>query len=424
MEQLNQTPSGAEEVNTPTTENATPEAASTETSVSNQGKDTSRKNLLYEECLEFIPNTLKGRQDPRYVYAKFFKQYKQLHYTNEDFLDIIEEMGLLPQLQILQISKANKNTDVFFRREEAADMFVKRHILIRGKPIPFIRKAKRILRVTVKGAHPEVSNDMLLYELEPFIEHCWSIKHNEIHHRGTTFRDGTRRVFVTHLARHIPRSIKIGHRWCLVFYRGQPDLPERLAQQTLVIQITPPAETLPDQMDVGEPGPGTSSVDELSEATSDESGMSLQIVVDEPRLRPRGSENWRKASQLKARSLKKRRRKQTQQMRNMRAVSLIYKIVEELESSNFTNIWEVLRVSPNMEVERAVSTMVALVGSTKPEGDMPSNCRKFYREHKRMKEKNITERKLHEELKEEGFYPRFLSKLKLFGKNNPEQPPA
>ena len=64
MEQLNQTPSGAEEINTPTTENATPEAASTETSVSNQGKDTSRKNLLYEECLEFIPNTLKGRQDP------------------------------------------------------------------------------------------------------------------------------------------------------------------------------------------------------------------------------------------------------------------------------------------------------------------------------------------------------------------------
>ena len=323
MEQLNQTPSGAEEVNTPTTENATPEAASTETSVSNQGKDTSRKNLLYEECLGFIPNTLKGRQDPRYVYAKFFKQYKQLHYTNKDFLDIIEEMGLLPQLQILQISKPNKNTDVFFRREEAADMFVKRHILIRGKPIPFIRKAKRILRVTVKGAHPEVSNDMLLYELEPFIEHCWSIKHNEIHHRGTTFRDGTRRVFVTHLARHIPRSIKIGHRWCLVFYRGQPDLPERLAQQTLVIQITPPAETLPDQMDVGEPGPGTSSVDELSEATSDESGMSLQIVVDEPMLHPRGSENRRKASQLKKRSLKKRRKKQTQQMRNMRAVSLI-----------------------------------------------------------------------------------------------------
>ena len=157
---------------------------------------------------------------------------------------------------------------------------MEKHIEIRGKPIPFIRKAKRILRVTVKGVHPEVTDDMLLYELEPFVDHCSSIKHNEIHHHGTTFRDGTRQIFVTHLARHIPRSIKIGHRWCLVFYRGQPDHPGRPSQQTPVIQVTPPTDTLSDPMDVGEPGPGTSAIDELSEATSEESGTSLQIVVD------------------------------------------------------------------------------------------------------------------------------------------------
>ena len=98
--------------------------------------------------------------------------------------------------------------------------------------------------------------------------------------------------------------------------------------------------------------------------------------------------------------------------------------MEELESSNFTNIRKVLGMSPNLEVERAVGTMVALAGSTKPDGDMPSNCRKFYRELKKIQEKNITPRKLHEELKEEGFYARFLSKVKLFGKNNPEQPPT
>ena len=125
-------------------------------------------------------------------------------------------MGLLQQLQI---SKPNKSIDVFFRTEDAADFFVKKHIEIRGKPIPFIRKAKRILRITVKGVNPEISDDMLLYELEPFNEHCSSVKHNEIHHRGTTFRDGTRQTFVTHLARHIPRSIKIGNRWCLVLQR-------------------------------------------------------------------------------------------------------------------------------------------------------------------------------------------------------------
>ena len=126
------------------------------------------------------------------MYAKFYKQYREFDYTNEDFLNIIEEMDLLQQLQILQISKPNKSIDVYFRTEEAVDMFPKRHILIRGEPIPFIRKVKRILQVTVKGVHPEVSNDMLLYELEPFIEHCSSIKHNEIYHRWTTFRDGTR----------------------------------------------------------------------------------------------------------------------------------------------------------------------------------------------------------------------------------------
>ena len=230
----------------------------------------------------FIPNSLKGRQDPRYIYAKFFKQYKEFDYTNEDFLNIIEEMGLLQQLQILQISKPNKSIDVFFQTEDAADMFVKKHIVIRVKPISFIRKAKRILRVIVKGVHPEISDNMLLYELEPFIEHCSSIKHNEIHHRGRTFRDGKRQVFVTHLARHIPRSMKIGNRWCLVLYRGQPDLLGRPDQQTPGITITPHAEELPDPRDVGEPGLGTSAVDELSEATSEESGTLLRIVVNEP----------------------------------------------------------------------------------------------------------------------------------------------
>ena len=32
-------------------------------------------NLLYEESLGFIPGTLRGRQDPKYVFAKFPKQY-------------------------------------------------------------------------------------------------------------------------------------------------------------------------------------------------------------------------------------------------------------------------------------------------------------------------------------------------------------
>ena len=67
-----------------------------------------------------------------------------------------------------------------------------------------------------------------------------------------------------------------------MFYRGQPDQRGRPAQQTPVITITPPAEELSDPMDVGEPGPGTSAIDKLSEVTSEESGTSLMIVVNEP----------------------------------------------------------------------------------------------------------------------------------------------
>ena len=85
-------------------------------------------------------------------------------------------------------------------------------------------------------------------------------------------------------------------------------------------------------------------------------------------------------------------------------IAHIKDIVEELVSSNFTNIREILGMTPSLEIEHALGTMVALAGSTKPEGDMLSNCRKFYRERKRIKDKNISTRSLHEELKE-GFYP-------------------
>ena len=106
-----------------------------------------------------------------------------------------------------------------------------------------------------------------------------------------------------------------------MFYTGQPDLLERPAQQIPAIQVTPPAETLPDPMDVGETGPGTSAVDELSEATSEESRSSLQIIVNEPI--PEASHTSKrvrgKVNTLKEKFLKKKK-KHTQQMKSMRAV--------------------------------------------------------------------------------------------------------
>ena len=70
--------------------------------------------------------------------------------------------------------------------------------------------------------------------------------------------------------------------------------------------------------------------------------------------------------------------------------------MEEQEPSNFTDIQEILGMTSNLEAEHAVSIMVALVGPTKPERDMLSKCWKFYRDQKRIKDKNTSMRRLHE----------------------------
>ena len=40
---------------------------------------------------------------------------------------------------------------------------------VREKPLSFVRKAKRVLKVTVKGVHPELSSDLLLSELYDYV---------------------------------------------------------------------------------------------------------------------------------------------------------------------------------------------------------------------------------------------------------------
>ena len=93
----------------------------------------------------FIPGSLGGKRDPRYVYAKFPKEYKELDYTHKDLLQILEEANLFKYLQLLQISKPNKSIDMYFSTEHAAEFFIGKHVEVSRKLIPFIRKAKRIL---------------------------------------------------------------------------------------------------------------------------------------------------------------------------------------------------------------------------------------------------------------------------------------
>ena len=117
--------------------------------------------------------------------------------------------------------------------------FVNKHIEIRGKLIAFIRKLRRVLRVTIKSIHPDVTDDELRADLFEYAAHYSSIRHTDMNYKGVTIYDGTRQVFVTHLTKHIPRSIKIGNKWCLVFYRDQP-VPHGRPPRVPTIVVTSP----------------------------------------------------------------------------------------------------------------------------------------------------------------------------------------
>lgn len=55
-----------------------------------------------------------------------------------------------------------------FKREDLADYFVLQHLEIKGKLLSFIRKAKDILNVVIKGVHLKMSIDLLRSELAPY----------------------------------------------------------------------------------------------------------------------------------------------------------------------------------------------------------------------------------------------------------------
>ena len=98
-------------------------------------------------------------------------------------------------------------------------------------------------------------------------------------------------------------------------------------------------------------------------------------------------------------------------------------IVEELESFNFSNIEEVLRMYPTLDVERAIGSTIAMTGSTKPDGSMPKHTKKYYKERKVIIKNNLCVRTFHEELQKDGFYSKYLGKVKLFGRPPPPIPP-
>ena len=268
---------------------------------------------------------------------------------------------------MLQISKPNKSIDIIFQTEDAADFFINQHIEIRGKPLPFIRKAKRILKVVIKGVHPEMSNDLLLSELYDYIDHTSSIRNSDRQYNGTTLYDGTKQVFVTHLTRHIPRSIKIGNRWCLVFYKDQPVLPRRPPRVSTIV-ATPASEEPPHNMELEAPGPDASASE--SDANSEHSKDSPKIT-DEPMPEVSlTSKRVREPEETGKETTETKKKKQESDIEFESCREHLRVIIDELESSNFENIREVLGMEPSVHVVDAIGTMIAMAGSTRG-GDMP-----------------------------------------------------
>ena len=96
-------------------------------------------------------------------------------------------------------------------------------------------------------------------------------------------------------------------------------------------------------------------------------------------------------------------------------------IIEELEEGEFKNIPEVLGIPATEHVERALGTMIALAGSTRKMASLPSTSRKFYREREQFVLQKRSVKAFHVELKEDGFYARFLGKVRQL-RNRSEQP--
>ena len=131
------------------------------------------------------------------------------------------------------------------------------------------------------------------------------------------------------------------------------------------------------------PGPGT-SVGKISDMNSEQSDCLQKIVINEPMpelsLTSKRVKEQEEGSKGEEKIGKKKKNDKEDTAEFDSCIEHLRVIVKELESSNFENIREVLGMEPSVHVECAVSTVIAMTGLVRSEGEMPSNCRRFYKE--------------------------------------------
>ena len=152
-------------------------------------------NLLYEQCLGFIPGSLSGKRDSRYIYMQSFQKIiRNLILHMRTYCKFLRRPSSSNTWKSCRYQSQTKSIDVYFSTEDAAQFFVDRHIEIRGKRIPFIRKAKRILTVTINDIHTDLTDEELRSELYEYVANVSSIRHPGRNYKGMAFKDGYRQI--------------------------------------------------------------------------------------------------------------------------------------------------------------------------------------------------------------------------------------
>ena len=132
------------------------------------------------------------------------------------------EHGLLQNLELLQVSRSNKSTEIRFDSEQTAQHFVECEVKISGSTFLFRINVQRRLRVCIHGVHPNVPDAALEYELLQYFGSVLEIKRDTKQYKTKVYQTGTRTFLISELYEHIPRSCHIMNWWCLVYYTGQP----------------------------------------------------------------------------------------------------------------------------------------------------------------------------------------------------------
>ena len=119
-------------------------------------------------------------------------------------------------------------------------------------------------------------------------------------------------------------------------------------------------------------GLGTSA-NNMLDANPENSGKQQRTVVDEPMPETSLTSKRQRDPEVEGKNtVENKKKKDEKSIDKFESILEHLKvIVEKLESSNFSNIEEVLRMYPTLDVERGIGSIIAMTGSMKPEGSMP-----------------------------------------------------